>query len=83
MVMAMRFITLQSKDVVSANTGVKIGYVVDMEIDPICHCIQALIVEKFTPLKFICIFKGPPVIIVPIENIMTIGEDVIIVNTEC
>ena len=54
----MRFITLQSKDVVSAHTGAKIGYVVDMEIDPICHCI-------------------------PIENIITIGEDVIIVNVEC
>jgi len=81
--MIMRFITLQSKDVVSASTGAKIGYVVDMEIDPICRCIQAIIVEKFSPLKFICIFKGPPVIIIPIENIITIGEDVIIVNTEC
>ncbi len=79
----MRFISLQSKDVVDGTTGAKIGYVSDLEIDPICHCIQAIIVERFTPLKFICIFKGPPILIVPIENIITIGEDVIIVNLPC
>lgn len=79
----MRFICLQSKDVVSASTGKKIGFVVDLEIDPICRCIQAIIVEKFSPFKLICIFKGPPTFIIPIENIITIGEDVIIVNIDC
>lgn len=79
----MRFICLQSKDVVSASTGKKIGFVVDLEIDPICHCIQAIIVERFSPFKLICLFKGPPTFIIPIENIITIGEDVIIVNIDC
>ena len=79
----MRFVCLQSKDVISAQTGKKIGYVVDMEIDPIVRCIEALIVEKMSPFKFICIFKGPPQLVIPMDNVMTIGEDVILVNLEC
>ena len=31
----MRFLTLQSKDVIDASSGCKIGYVVDLEIDPL------------------------------------------------
>lgn len=79
----MRFLTLQRKDVVNAATGSKIGYVVDIEIDPLCHCIQAIIVERFSAFKLICFFKGPPALVIPIENIMTIGEDVILVHIEC
>lgn len=79
----MRFIALQSKDVISAQTGAKIGYVVDAEIDPCCQCIQALIVERISPLKLICAFKGPPTFVIPIENVITIGKDVIIVNIDC
>lgn len=79
----MRFVTLQSKDVVNAATGTKIGYVVDVEIDPFCRCIEALIVERVSAFKLICMFKGPPTFVIPIENIMTIGEDVILVNVEC
>ena len=79
----MRFLTLQSKDVVNAATGTKIGYVVDVEIDPYCRTIQALIVERFSAFKLICVIKGPPAFIIPIENILTIGEDVILVNVDC
>lgn len=79
----MRFVSLQCKDVVDAASGSKIGYVVDVEIDPLCRCVQALIVERVTPLKLVCIFKGPPTFLIPIENIITIGEDVILVNVCC
>lgn len=79
----MRFVSLQSKDVVNAATGSKIGYVSDIEIDPLCRCIQAIIVEKFSAFRLICFFKGPPCLIIPIENIITIGEDVILVNIDC
>ncbi|MEG0548764.1 MAG: YlmC/YmxH family sporulation protein [Coprobacillus sp.] len=79
----MRFVSLQCKDVVDAASGSKIGYVVDVEIDPLCRCVQALIVERVTPFKLICIFKGPPTFLIPIENIITIGEDVILVNVCC
>ncbi|MEG0277370.1 MAG: YlmC/YmxH family sporulation protein [Coprobacillus sp.] len=79
----MRFVSLQCKDVVDAASGSKIGYVVDVEIDPLCRCVQALIVERVTPFKLVCIFKGPPTFLIPIENIITIGEDVILVNVCC
>lgn len=79
----MRFVTLQCKDVVDAATGSKIGYVVDVEIDPCCRCIQALIVERVSPFRLLCVFKGPPTFLIPVENIITIGEDVILVNAEC
>lgn len=79
----MRLISLQSKDVVDATTGCKIGYVIDVEIDSCCRCIQAIVVERVTPFRLICLFKGPPAFLIPIENIITIGEDVILVNIPC
>lgn len=79
----MRFVSLQSKDVVNASNGCKIGFVVDVEIDPCCRQILAIVVERFSLFKLVCLFKGPPVFIIPIENIITIGEDVIIVNIDC
>ena len=79
----MRFVSLQCKDVVNAATGTKIGYVVDVEIDPLCRCIQAIIVERVSAFRLLCVFKGPQTFIIPIENIITIGEDVILVNIEC
>lgn len=79
----MRFVTLQCKDVVDVSNGCKIGYVVDVEIDPCCRFIQALIVERVSPFRLLCIFKGPPTFLIPIENIVTIGEDVILVKNDC
>lgn len=79
----MRFLCLQSKDVINASNGSKIGFVSDLELNTNNLCIEALVVERFSPLKFLCLMKGPPVIIVPINQIITIGEDVIIVNVDC
>ena len=79
----MRVLTLQSKDGSDASSGCKIGDVVDLEIDPCCQCIQALIVERFSAFKFICFFKGPPALVIPIQHIITIGEDVLLVHVEC
>ncbi len=76
----MRFVTLQSKDVVDASTGIKIGYVVDLEIDECANCIIALIVEKVPCFRMIYVFKGPPTCVIPIQNIITIGKDVILVH---
>ena len=79
----MRFLCLQSKDVINASNGSKIGFVSDLELNTSNLCIDALVVERFSPLKFLCLMKGPPVIIIPINQIITIGEDVIIVNIDC
>ncbi len=79
----MRFICMQRKDVINLKTGGKIGYISDIEIDPVCKTIQALIVEKFSLFKLICFFKGPPCIIIPVDRIINIGEDVILVDIDC
>ena len=79
----MKFLCLQSKDVIDASSGVKLGYVSDLEMNICSLCIEALIIERFSPLKFLSLVKGPPVIVVPISQVITIGEDVIIVNVEC
>lgn len=42
----MRLIEMQCKDVINIETGCKIGYVCDIEIDTNCACIRAIIVEK-------------------------------------
>ncbi len=76
----MRFIKMQSKDAVDVVSGSKIGYVSDLEIDERCQCIEAIIVERYSLFKLICFFKGPPVLVIPIEDIMTIGDDVILVR---
>ena len=39
---------MQRKDVINIKTGGKIGFVSDIEIDPICRCIQAIVVEKMS-----------------------------------
>ena len=79
----MRFLCLQSKDVVNASDGRKIGFVSDIELDSCRLCVESLIVERCSPLKFLTLVKGPPVIVIPVQSIITIGEDVIIVNIEC
>ena len=79
----MRFLCLQSKDVINAANGSKIGFISDVEVNINNLCIEALIVERFSHLKFLCLVKGPPVIVIPINQIITIGEDVVIVNVEC
>lgn len=79
----MRLISLERKDVVNFKTGEKIGYICDVEVDLACRCIEALIVERFSLFKLICFFKGPPCIVIPIDQVISIGEDVILVDVEC
>ena len=46
----MRFVSLQSKDVINVYDGKKIGYIADIELDWCQKCIRALIVEKMKSL---------------------------------
>ena len=71
----MRFVSLQSKDVINVYDGKKIGYIADIELDWCQKCIRALIVEKMN-------FKEPPVLVIPIECVISLKGDVILVNIE-
>lgn len=79
----MRLIEMQCKDVINIETGCKIGYVCDIEIDTNCACIRAIIVEKKGVFNYLKFFKEPNVIEIPIANIISIGKDVILVNICC
>jgi len=50
----MRFVSLQSKDVINVYDGKKIGYIADIELDWCQKCIRALIVEKMNFFHFFC-----------------------------
>ena len=76
----MRFVSLQSKDVVNVCNGCRVGYVSDVEIDNLCNSIEALIVERSSFFNIFCFFKEIPCIYIPCKDIVCIGEDVILVN---
>lgn len=52
----MRFVSLQSKDVINVYDGKKIGYIADIELDWCQKCIRALIVEKMNFFSFFLFF---------------------------
>lgn len=52
----MRFVKLQSKDVINVVDGCKIGFISDIEIDWCGKCIQAIVVEKYSFFKLLCFF---------------------------
>ena len=56
----MRFVKLQSKDVINVVDGCKIGFISDIEIDWCGKCIQAIVVEKYSFFKLLCFFKEAP-----------------------
>ena len=78
----MRFVSLQSKDVINVYDGKKTGYIADIELDWCQKCIRALIVEKMNFFHFFCFFKEPPVLVIPIECVISLKGDVILVNIE-
>ena len=78
----MRFVKLQSKDVVNVVDGCKIGFISDIEIDWCTRCIQAIIVEKYSFFKLFCFFKETPCIVITIECVVSIGGDVILVTLD-
>lgn len=71
---------MQSKDVVNIVDGCKIGFISDIELDWSARCIQAIIVEKYSFFRMLCFFKEAPCIIIPIECVVSIGGDVILVS---
>lgn len=70
---------LQLKEIIVVDTGKRLGFITDLEIDPDRGYIIALIVvDKGVKGTM---FKRPEERIVYWEQIITIGSDVILVNT--
>lgn len=70
---------LQQKEIITINHGERLGFISDLEIDPDKGYILAIIISSRDGGPF---FGKYQEIIIPWEQIITIGEDVILVEGE-
>ena len=73
----MRLSEIQNKDIVSLNTGEKIGNIIDVKIDEESGKIESLILEK----KKFTLFSSNLESEIKWDSINKIGEDVILVES--
>lgn len=74
----MKYTQLREKEVVDAGNGCRIGYIVDLRIDPQQGKILEIIVVSNRKCREF--FKKPPLIGIPFRNIIQIGPDIILVK---
>lgn len=74
----MRISDLQSKDVVSVGDGKRLGSIGDLEIDPESGLIHALVIPGQS--RFFGMVSGGQDYVVPWNQIVKIGSDVILVD---
>lgn len=76
----MRFSEVQQKEIIEAESGKFIGFIIDAEV-----CEKTGKIIKFhvsTPKKFLSIFQSDETVRkINIEDILVIGKDVILVKT--
>lgn len=70
---------LQLKDVIDINQGKKLGFIADVDIDPVKGQIQAIMVPS-SPSRLLAFFSRKQDIIIKWSDIKKIGEDVILVD---
>ncbi|WP_138414989.1 YlmC/YmxH family sporulation protein [Aquibacillus sediminis] len=71
---------LQIKDIIMVEDGKKLGNITDLEIDVDKGKILQLVIG--TKGKMMGLFGKEEEIVIPWENVMTIGSDVILVKKE-
>lgn len=69
---------LQSKDVVNVVDGSKLGKIADMEIEASTGKILSIIVQPYT--RMMSFFSSSNSVIIPWNQIIKIGGEVVIVN---
>lgn len=69
---------LQSKDVVNVVDGSKLGKIADMEIEASTGKIISIIVQPYT--RMMSFFSSSNSVIIPWNQIIKIGGEVVIVN---
>lgn len=74
----MRISDLQSKDVVSVGDGKRLGAIGDLEIDTDSGLIQSIVIPGQT--RFFGMMNGGQDYVVPWNQIVKIGADVILVD---
>jgi len=76
----MRASDLMMKKVINVADGMKLGEVIDYEVDCNKGVISSFIIEQVGKRKLFNFSKGEHELVVPFSNIVTIGDDVILVN---
>ena len=73
-----RFVNLRNKEVINLYDGVRMGYVYDVELDPLTGFINAIIIPRKT--SFFGLFCHNEEYIIPWSKITKIGDDIIFVE---
>jgi YlmC/YmxH family sporulation protein len=76
----MRASDLMMKKVINVVDGMRLGEVIDYEVDVKNGMISSFIIEQVGKRKLFSFSKGEHELVVPFSNIVTIGDDVILVN---
>lgn len=77
----MRYSELKQKEVINICDGRKLGCIVDLEIDPGCGAILAIVVPS--PFNLGAVFRGEPSgIVIPWNAVVKLGDDAVLVEME-
>lgn len=76
----MKISDFQTKDVINIMDGKKLGQVNDIELDVKQGRIESIIVPNYS--RFMGLFGGGTEIIIPWNNIVKIGADVVLVKMD-
>ena len=74
----MKLTEFSTKDIIDDATGMKLGKVVDLEINQETSEIEYLIIQK--GFRFINLFSNKDVLTIPWKKIIKIGKDVVIIE---
>ena len=81
----MKTSTLFRKQIISTKTGEVIGKIKDMEMNPIDFHIEAVCIERHHSsfYHWLCSVFKETRIVLPVDKIVSIGADVILVEVPC
>lgn len=74
----MRLAELRYKEIINVSNGHRLGFVSDVEMDPVAGRVSALIVPG--PCRFFGLFGREDDYVLPFDCISRIGEDIILVE---
>ncbi|OAB30144.1 sporulation protein, YlmC/YmxH family [Paenibacillus macquariensis subsp. defensor] len=78
--MMMKISDFQTKDVINIVDGKRLGQISDLEIDLRQGRVEAIVVPSYS--RFMGLFGGRSDLIIPWNNIVKIGSDVVLVKME-
>lgn len=76
----MTLMELSRKDVIQLGTGLKLGQIDDLEFDEQSACIKGIVLRGH--LRWFGLRGKDDDVIIPWEQVETIGHDVVLVNTQ-